>query len=69
MDIPKYLESRGWKRDYECDDVDYIKKEWDIMLCPHELVLISRDEMDTLFEGKLLTEEKADIIMESLGIT
>ena len=69
MGIAKYLESRGWERDCNRDDFRYTKGDYDIMFCSHGLVLISRDEMDTLFEGKLLTEEKADIIMESLGIT
>jgi len=67
MDIAKYLESRGWKK-YGDEDgyVGWYFGQYSITPdgTQYDICLDER----VIFIGTLLTEEKADIIMESLGI-
>ena len=67
MDIAKYLESRGWK--YK-GDTGYKNGKYSLYIFGNGIVDINNlyNGMH-LFVGRLLTEEKADIIIEALGIT
>jgi len=77
MDMPKYLESRGWRRDgmsrrYTSQSTmtaaRWRKGEYVISIYARMWVEISDDD-GKIYEGQLLTEEFADQLMEALGIT
>ena len=77
MDIKTYLESRGWESanpddtlgdiDMWCKDDFYCFEVFDGDTKIPDMIHIFLD--GDIFHGKLLTGEKADIVMEALGIT
>jgi len=69
MDIPKYLESRGWER---MGEYRWLKGIYELEEPADDVFEIwnSRTpEEHCIFAGKLLSRRKADIVMGALGIT
>ena len=70
MDIAKYLESRGWKRE-KPERFRYWKGAYWLthFTDNHYVSIVDTDFNECIFWGKLPTEEFADQLMEALGIT
>ena len=64
MDISKYLESRGWRG----VNINLYRKNGIQIVCKSNNKIMIWRGWAICFEGYFFSEEKADIIMESLGI-